>query len=180
MPPDPVDAIIKSGNLETTLGRAKIRDNLYALLATAPDAKTAKKIAGRLEGIWRRSGSPTVDVLMSRAAKALKEKKFPRALKFLDAAVDLAPDYAGGFNRRAYAHYLAGDLRSAVGDLRRTLALDPNHFRALDGLATILRETGQDAAALKTFDRLLEVHPFADGAQKAFDNLTDDVKGRGI
>ena len=36
--------------------------------------------------------------------------------------------------------------RRALGDLRRALALDPNHFKSLDGLGQILREIGQKKA----------------------------------
>ena len=65
------------------------------------------------------------------------------ALKLLDAVVELAPDYAEGWNRRAYVHYMQSDYERAMGDLRRVLALEPNHFKALDGLAQILREIGE-------------------------------------
>jgi tetratricopeptide (TPR) repeat protein len=68
----------------------------------------------------------------------------------------------------------------ALGDLRRALALDPNHFKALDGLGQILREIGQKKAALKAFKQLLEVHPYWSGAQQLVDELAREVEGQGI
>ena len=50
------------------------------------------------------------------------------------------------WNRRAYVYFMQNDVERALGDLRRTLALDPNHFKALDGLGQILREIGQKKA----------------------------------
>ena len=40
--------------------------------------------------------------------------------------VDLAPDYTEAWNRRAYVHFVRNDIERALGDLRRTLALDPH------------------------------------------------------
>jgi tetratricopeptide (TPR) repeat protein len=157
-----------------------LRDNLYALLATAESEEVAKRIGERLEKLWVESGSDTVTLLLMRAGASLKAKDASLALKFLDAAVDLAPDFAEAWNRRAYVHYELGDLRGAVGDLRRTLALDPNHFKALQGLGSILKETGDDAGALKAYERLIEVHPYAEDAEKAYQELRGKVRGRGI
>jgi len=64
--------------------------------------------------------------------------------------------------------------------LRRALALDPNHFKALDGLGQILREIGQKKAALKAFKQLLEVHPYWSGGQQLVDELAREVEGQGI
>ncbi len=154
--------------------------DLYALLATADDEESAKAIADAIERIWQFSGSPTIDVLMERSAKALAEKKNDLAIKLLNYAVEIAPDFTEAWNRRAYVHFLQNDFERALGDLRRTLALDPNHFKALEGLAQILREVGQKRGALQAFKKLLDVHPYWSGAQQAIDELERDVEGQGI
>jgi len=60
------------------------------------------------------------------------------------------------------------------------LALDPNHFKALDGLGQILREIGQKKAALEVYRKLISVHPYWAGAKEAMIELERDVKGQGI
>ena len=160
--------------------REKILSDLYALLATAEDEHTAKAISEGIERVWMHSGSPTIDLLMERSMKAVAEKKHELALKLLDQAVDLAPDFTEAWNRRAYVYFLQNDVERALGDLRRTLALDPSHFKALEGLGQILREIGQKKAALKAFKQLIEVHPYWSGAQQAIDELVREVDGQGI
>ena len=98
----------------------------------------------------------------------------------LDHVVELAPDFTEAWNRRAYVHFVQNDVERALGDLRRTLALDPHHFKALDGLAQIMREIGQKKAALKAFKQLLDVHPYWSGAKQAVDELEREVDGQGI
>jgi tetratricopeptide (TPR) repeat protein len=165
---------------KTPAEREKTLSDLYALLATADDEETAKAITDAIERVWLHSGSATIDVLMERSIKAMSQKKVDLALKLLDAVVDLAPDYTEAWNRRAYVHFVRKDTERALGDLRRALALDPNHFKALDGLAQILREIGQKKPALKAFRQLLDIHPYWSGAKEAVDELEREVDGQGI
>jgi tetratricopeptide (TPR) repeat protein len=165
---------------KTPVEREKMLSDLYAHLATASDEDSAKAVAEAIERVWLTSGSDTIDVLMERSMKAVSEKNYDLALKLLDHVVALAPDYTEGWNRRAYVHYMKSEVDLALGDLRRTLALDPNHFKALDGLGQILREIGQKRPALRAFKQLLDIHPYWSGAQDAVDELERDVEGQGI
>jgi tetratricopeptide (TPR) repeat protein len=160
--------------------RARLLDNLYALLSTALDEQSAEETSKAIMRLWRATGSDTISVLMDRAQKAAGEKNTGLALKLLDSVVELAPDYAEGWSQRAYLLYMENNVDRALGDLRRALALDPNHFRALDALGHILREIGQKKAAFEAFDRLNEVHPFWPGAKQAVEELGRDVGGQGI
>jgi tetratricopeptide (TPR) repeat protein len=165
---------------KTPAEREKTLSDLYALLATADDEESAKAIADAIERVWVHSGSATIDLLMERSIKAMNEKKVDLALKLLDSVVELAPDFTEGWNRRAYVYFVQNDIERALGDLRRTLALDPHHFKALDGLAQILREIGQKKAALEAFKELIDVHPYWSGAKQAIEELEREVEGQGI
>jgi tetratricopeptide (TPR) repeat protein len=160
--------------------KSKILADLYAHLATADSADSAKKVQATIERLWGYSGRDTVNLLMQRSSKALGAKDYDQALKFLDYVVQIAPDYAEGFNRRAFVHFSRNDMASAVGDLRRALALEPNHFRALDGLAQIWRQTGNAKGALSVVKQLLEVHPYWEGAARMAEELAREVEGQGI
>lgn len=154
--------------------------NLLAHLATSDDALTAGSIAASIEKLWRLPGGDTVNLLMDRAENETSKMNTELGLKLLDAAVELAPDYAEVWNRRAYVYYRMGNMQAALGDLRRALALEPNHFRALDGMAKILDNLGEKKAALKAYDQLLTIHPQIEGAQESADELRKTLEGQGI
>jgi tetratricopeptide (TPR) repeat protein len=165
---------------QTAEEKRKRLSDLYAQLATADDEEAAGKFAASIEQLWRLSGSDTVNLLISRAAKVAGEKRNELAERLLDRAVTLAPDYTEGFSQRAFYFYSQNNLSAALGDLRRVLALDPNHFKALEGLVQIWRDTDNKKAAFEVLKRLLDVHPHAPGAQQAYDELKVEVEGRGI
>jgi tetratricopeptide (TPR) repeat protein len=165
---------------KTPAEREKMLSDLYALLATADNEDSAKAIAEAIERIWHHSGSATIDLLMDRALHAIAENNLELAKKLLDQIVALAPDFTEGWDRRAYVSFMSNDIEHALGDLRRALALDPNNFKALEGLGQILREIGETKAALEAYRKLLSVHPYWSGAQQAVDELEREVEGQGI
>ena len=121
----------------------KLLDELYGRLATAPDEATATQVMSAIEQLWLHSGSATADLLVARASAAIEAERRDLAMKLLNAAVELQPDFAEAWNRRAYLFYLEDDYKRALGDIRRVLALEPNHYKALEGLANILQQLGE-------------------------------------
>ncbi|MCC7251989.1 MAG: tetratricopeptide repeat protein [Hyphomicrobium sp.] len=160
--------------------QAKLLDELYARLATAPDEATATEVASAIEQLWQHSGSPTADLLLARAAAAAEAQDRALAMKLLNAVVELQPDYAEAWNRRAYLYYLDNDYKRALGDLRRVLALEPRHYKALEGLGNLLQHLGEKKAALEAYESVLKVHPNLPDAKKARDDLKIEVEGQGI
>ncbi len=165
---------------ETPKERRKVLSNLYAHLATAPDRQTAQEIAQTIESLWQHSNSDTISVLLGRANTAIVLKELGVARELLDAAVELAPDFAEAWNRRALVYYMQNDYARALGDLRRAIALEPNHFKAMDGLGRILNDVGQKKGALETFRMLKKIHPFWENSDELIKELELEVDGRGI
>jgi Flp pilus assembly protein TadD len=89
----------------------------------------------------------------------MAEGEFKLAADWFGKVIQLAPDFAEGWNKRATAHYLADDLDASVRDIQKTLALEPRHFGALSGLGLIFMQRGDLAGALAAFEQVLVVHP---------------------
>ncbi len=155
-------------------------NSLYERLSRAEDEEAAKPIEQALWKAWLHSGSATVDLLMEQALSASNEKNNELAMEILDAVVEIEPDYAEAWNRRATLHYLKDDYYSSLADIQKVLAIEPRHFGALSGLGLIMRSLGDDKAALFAFREALKHNPFTDGAKDAVDELTVSVEGRKI
>ncbi len=152
-------------------------DNLYAQLKRERDPDKASSIAEEIRLEWNDSGSATVNLLMQWADKAIEEKRSPAALDFLDQAIALKPDYAESWNRRATLNYAMGNYRKSMSDIEQVLDLEPRHFGALSGLATILNMSGNDQLTLKAWERFLEVYPANRAAQQQANTLSEKLAG---
>lgn len=60
------------------------------------------------------------------------------ALQELDQLVAYCPDYAEGYNQRAFVNFLRQDFGAALIDLDKALDLSPNHIAAMSGRALTL------------------------------------------
>lgn len=158
----------------------KALDELFEKLAEAETPEQALSIGRKIQARWLESGSDTVNVLMTRAAGALRGNKFGLALDLLDVVVTLKPDFAEGWNRRATVYYMEQDFGRSLVDIERTLALEPRHWGALSGLGIIQRRIGEDDKALTTFRRALEINPGLKNAREAVEELEKAAEGDAI
>ena len=162
------------------LARRHTLDDLYAKLAAANDADEAKGLATLIGTIWMRTSSDTANLMMTRAVHSIETKNYPLALELLDRIVELQPRWAEAWNKRASVRYFNGDLDGSMADVEHVLKLEPKHFGALEGMATILQRTHLDKRALEIYRRALAIYPHQPDVQKIVDKLTLEVEGQGI
>ncbi len=159
--------------------RAQRLDELFARLKAAPDADAAKPISQSIELLWLRSGSDTVDLLMTRALESAKGDN-DTAISLLDSVVDLAPGYAEAFNRRATIYFIKKDYERSMLDIREVLNHEPRHFNAWSGLGRILQDVGYKKRALAAYRKAIELNPHLDGIKRQIETLSVEVEGRDI
>lgn len=152
-------------------------DRLFGALANT-EGDAADRIADEITSVWARSGSASMDLLLNRARKATSEKSYDKARAHVSALTRLAPDFAEGWNASATLYFIQEDYWLSVEHIQRTLELEPRHFGALAGLALILERTDRDEAALRTWEKVIELFPGMERAQEAIDRLKPDVDGK--
>ncbi len=96
---------------------SKTLDNLYAYLATEGDHRQAGEIGAAIERLWRLQGGDTANLLIDRGEIFSSRNENDKALPFLDAAVELSPEYAEAWSHRAYIEYRMDNYPAALGDL---------------------------------------------------------------
>jgi tetratricopeptide (TPR) repeat protein len=134
-------------------------DRLFERLKAAADATEARRIEGQIWAIWLEPGDPAAGSLMRLALDAQTRGDLFGAFALFDAIVNLRPDYAEGWNRRATVLYQLGRHEDSRKDAEKTLALEPRHFGALSGLGLIAAERNDEDAAIDAFERALAVNP---------------------
>ena len=152
-------------------------DSLFAELKREGDEGKARQVADRIRLEWQESGSATVNLLMHWANKAISDEKQGVALDILDQVIALAPNYVEGWNRRATLHYQMGNYRKSMSDINRVLAIEPRHFGALAGMATMLEASGKDELAMRAWEEFLNIYPSDRKAQEQLGELAEKLAG---
>lgn len=172
-----VTALVLSGALALPAqAQTAELDALFERLAEADVTETAQ-IQGQIATAWSRSGSAAMDLLLRRGEDAMEAGDTALAIQHFSALIDHAPEFAAGYNGRATAFYLAGQVGPSLADIQTALSLNPRHFGAMSGLAVILEELERPEDALEVYDRILDIAPNAEGVADAKDRLSVKLDG---
>lgn len=155
-------------------------DTLFARLHTTDDAHDAARVTNLIWAIWHQSDDDDVNELMRRGLTEMSAQDYPAAVRTFGDIIDIDPEFAEAWNKRATVYYLMGEYGASVKDIDRTLQLEPRHFGALSGLGLIMTAMGNDEAAIAAFEATLAVHPFAGGARQNLETLRERQKKRSL
>ena len=156
-------------------------DALFSRLREAPGPANAAPIERKIWTIWIEHPDEKVAALMREGTREMSlEGNFEAALKVFDKVVELAPDFAEGWNKRATVHYLLDNLKASLADIERTLKLEPRHFGALAGRGLVLIKRDNLEQALAAFEEALAVNPQMPGARANAQAIRQVLKQREI
>ncbi len=137
------------------------KEALFQALKSAPTEDAAREIENEIWLTWLDEAPDAksrelVDTGMSRR----KVYDLDGALKSLNEAVELYPNYAEAWNQRAFVLFLKGNLDASLEDVDQALELEPRHFGALAGKALILLQQGRIQLSQNALRQAVEIHPF--------------------
>ncbi|WP_244430309.1 tetratricopeptide repeat protein [Roseivivax halodurans] len=152
-------------------------DELLKRLAGAEDHVAADKAERELRLEWSRSGSAAMDLLLKRGRDALEVNQPEKAIEHLTALTDHAPGFAEGWFSLATAYYVEEMYGPAAYALEHVLALNPDHFGALQGLGAIYDHLEMPKKAHEAYARAAEIRPHDEDLTAAIERLDREATG---
>lgn len=136
-------------------------DSLFStMLSKDVDPSDIGTIQRKIWGIWIETGDLRGDELMRKGIDAMHRQNFEGAVKLFSELIDLKPEVAEGWNKRATVFFLMRQYENSIEDVKRTLALEPRHWGAMSGLGMIYDNMGDVDAAIAAFEKALELNPY--------------------
>jgi tetratricopeptide (TPR) repeat protein len=124
-----------------------------------PDQLVREAAEQALWSIWHRSGKSDVDARLQEGIAEMQRGAFARAVEIFTDVIDMAPDFAEGYNKRATTYYLMQEFEQSIRDCEKTIALNPVHFGALSGSGLNNVGLRDLRKALEYFERAVAVNP---------------------
>jgi tetratricopeptide (TPR) repeat protein len=110
-----------------------------------------------------------VDGLLKSGIRRMDEGRMGPAVEDFTRIIELRPDFAEGWNKRATAYYLMGDYEQSLKDCDEVVKRNPHHFGALSGYGLIYVQRGELERALEYFERALEINPNMQGVEQSIE-----------
>ena len=135
-------------------------DALIAQAQAAPDERSARLLSNRMWELWADAPDTHDQELLDEGMTRRAAHDLAGALLAFDALIAYCPDYAEGYNQRAFVNFIRQDYAAALPDLERALALSPRHTGALTGQAMTLMALERPGEAALALRRALALNPW--------------------
>ena len=148
-------------------------DDLFEQLAITTSDEEASNITREIWQRWTANDDPDVSQLMQIGIRALNYSTYRKALQSFDRVIEIAPEFAEGWNKRATLYYHIKEYRRSMDDIKKTLRLEPRHFGAWSGLGLVSIAQENYAGALAAFKKALSINPHIPNIRRYVQKLED-------
>ena len=133
---------------------------LVTQVQQAPNEMAAREVSNKMWELWADAPNEQAQSVLDRGMGKRASYDLYGAIEEFDRLIEYCPDYAEGYNQRAFANFIAQRYDRALPDLYRALELSPDHIAARAGLALTLMQLGQLKAAREELRRALDQNPW--------------------
>jgi tetratricopeptide (TPR) repeat protein len=155
-------------------------DDLFRALRDTQDVGAASAIEVQIWDIWIANDNPEYFELMVSGIRHMNANALGLALADFNRLIEIAPNYAEAWNKRATVYYLMQDYAASAKDIDKTLALEPFHFGALSGLGLVRLGEGRYLDARNAFQTVLEIYPAMPGIKHNLQELDNYLRNNSI
>lgn len=135
-------------------------DGLIAEVQAADGSNAARAIANRMWTFWSKAPDAKAQTMLDAGMAKRSSYDLAGAVEEFDALVAYCPDYAEGYNQRAFANFIREEFDAALPDLDRAIALQPRHVAAIAGKGLTLIQMGRIREGQVAIRKALALNPW--------------------
>ncbi|WP_372886360.1 tetratricopeptide repeat protein [Shimia sp.] len=139
---------------------SRAQDALIARIQGAQDEISARVLFNDLWQYWADAPDERAQEILDSGMRKRASWDLLGALEDFDRLIAYCPQYAEGYNQRAFVNFLRRDYTVALPDLERAIALSPRHIAAHSGRALTLFGLGRAEEAQAALAAALALNPW--------------------
>ena len=134
-------------------------DKLFEDLYKVQDLTQQNKIVSNIWSEWMKIDNPEYQKIMDMIPYFFQTRNYDEAIEALSYVIEQEPSFSEAYNKRATFYFMMGDFENSMKDIESTLALEPRHFGALDGMSRILISYQKFEQAFKVYEEMMSLMP---------------------
>ena len=140
----------------------------------------AALVYGTEQKIWKIwSTHPTDEKLtlkLSKGTNLMQGNTLSKAIEIFSDLIELDPNWAEAWNKRATALYLIGDYEGSQKDIDKVLELEDRHFGALAGQGLVNIKLENYEKAIESYERAQEIYPAMQSPKVMIEQIKELIK----
>lgn len=134
-------------------------DKLFEDLYKVQDLTQQNKIVSNIWSEWMKVDNPEYQKIMDMIPYFFQTRNYDEAIEALSYVIEQEPSFSEAYNKRATFYFMMGDFENSMKDIEATLALEPRHFGALDGMSRILISYQKYEQAFQVYEEMMSLMP---------------------
>ena len=98
-------------------------------------------------------------IMLSEGSNLVKNNQLNEAVKIFSKVIELDPDWAEAWNKRATVLYLLGEFQKSQNDIDKVLELEERHFGALAGQGLVNIQLRNYEKAIRSYEKAKKIYP---------------------
>ena len=156
-------------------------DQLFERLKKSSNTSVAFEIEMKIWNIW--SIHPTQDKFtqsLANGSDLMSKEELEKSYKIFSKIINLAPEWAEGWNKRATVLYLMGRYQDSLDDIDEVLKRESRHFGALSGQGLVHIQLKNYEKAIKSYEKAKKIYPSISAANLMIPRLKKLIKDEAI
>ena len=151
--------------------------NLFKQLKNSENTKSIE-VENKIWQIWITHPSDDrrgyrLTELLAQGSLLINRQELSKAYVVFSKIIEVEPDWAEAWNKRATTLYLMNEYESSLADIKITLVLEPRHFGALSGQALNYIGLKQYEKAIQSYKIAQKIYPLLESAKKMIPELQE-------
>ena len=156
-------------------------DKLFIQLKSALNFENSKKIEDKIWDLW--TTHPTknnLTKLLADGSSAMMDNKLDAAYDKFTEVIELDPNWAEAWNKRATVLYLMGKYELSQADIDKVLMIEKRHFGALTGQGLVQTALKNYQNAIDSYIEAHKVHPIMKSPMIMMEKLQIELQKQSI
>ena len=156
-------------------------NQLFDQLKKNKNSSIALEIEMKIWNIW--SIHPTKEKLtksLANGSDLMSKGELEKSYKVFSTIIDVAPDWAEGWNKRATVLYLMGRYQDSLNDIDEVLKRESRHFGALSGQGLVHIKLKNYEKAIESYEAVQKIYPSVNSAKVIILQLKKLIKDEAI
>ncbi len=173
--------LLFSNNIYAAQDREEELNKLFNQLKNTYNNLSAKEIESKIWKLWTTHPSEqTLTDLLEKGSYYMSQNQLTSAHNVFSKAIELDPNWAEAWNKRATVLYLMGNYDLSQNDIDMVLSLEKRHFGALAGQGLVQTALNNYQNAINSYQEVEKIYPSMQSPKLMIPKLKELIKKQSI
>ena len=145
---------------------------MFTQLKSIEDPADAREVEDKIWKLWTTHPSEkTLTDLLAKGSNYMMQNQLTSAHNVFSKVIELDPNWAEGWNKRATVLYMMGNFELSQNDIDMVLSLEKRHFGALSGQGLVQTALQNYQKAIDSYIEAHKIYPSSQSTLQMIEQL---------